>query len=162
MGIYTKIEDIRFITYWAAQNPKFITSDNKQIALALEKARFAVLRIDQNLDHGAIIVTDIITQTTHILIDLALNASKKEGQFYICSILELPSYIMTSCAGIILTTELQLCKSILTILKKHLPSLRKAKKPWNNNVIQCVKEIFSYALRSDILADITPNREFYS
>ena len=161
VALYTKIDKIRFIKYWAKKNTKFINKNNKQVALALEQAKIAVLRIDRNLDNGAIIVTDIITQTSYILMDLALNRSNKEGHFYICSILDLGVYVMTSGTGILLSTNIDICKSILTIVKKHLPLLRKTKTAFNNNIIKCVREIFSFALHNDILANITANTEFY-
>ena len=71
---------------------KIINSDNKQVVNALEKSNFAILGLDKNLEYGAIRVTNIITKQELILVGKALNASGKEGYFFICSLLDMGDY----------------------------------------------------------------------
>lgn len=155
IALYRMIEGKRTIINWRMNNPKAINKNNKAVVSALEKARFAVLRIDQNLAHGAIKVTNVITGNECILIDKALNSSHKEGCFFICSILDLGDYVMTSGGGIPLSPVSDGGKSALTLLKKHLSKLQSAKRPVNKGIIDAVREIYGFCLRSGALENMT-------
>lgn len=136
-------------------DPKKCNTINKEVVLAHEKSRFSVLRLDQNLEHGAIKVTNILTKIEHLLMDKALNRSNLEGCFFICSVLDMGKYSMTSGGGIPIKATAPLGKSALTVLKKHLEKVRLSKRELNNNIINCVKEIYGFCLRAGILEYVT-------
>ncbi|KKB96220.1 hypothetical protein SZ25_00702, partial [Candidatus Arcanobacter lacustris] len=98
--LYRKIENKRCIINWTLQSPKAINQGNQQVVKALEKASFAILRLDENLRDGAIKVTNVINKKELLLIDKSLNRSDKEGCFFICSLLDMGNYVMTSGGGI--------------------------------------------------------------
>jgi len=74
IALYRIIERKRTIAYWRMNNPSVTNKDNKAVVNAHEKARFSVLRIDQNLEHGVIKVTNLITKNEHLLIGPTLRA----------------------------------------------------------------------------------------
>ena len=152
--LYRKIENKRAIIYYNLQNPEIINSDNKQVINALEKSNFAILRLDKNLECGAIRVTNIITKQELILVDKALNASGKEGYFFICSLLDMGDYVMTSGGGIPIDSTSPGGKSTLTLTKKHLENLSKAK-ALNNSVMEAAREIYGFCLRAGALINMT-------
>lgn len=155
IALYRKIGSKRTIISWREQNKSVVNEKNKQVISALENANFAVLRIDKNLDHGAIKVTDIIREKEYLLIDRALNYSRKEGCFFICSVLNMGDYIMTSGGGTPISPATSVGKSTLTLLKKHLVKIRSAKRPANKVILECVREIFGFCLRSGALEFMT-------
>ena len=155
IALYRKIGTKRSIVHWREQNPLAINQENNQVVSALEKATFAVLRLDQNLDYGGIKVTNVITQEEFILIDRALNASKKEGCFFICSVLNMGDYLMTSGGGTPIDPKASAGKSALTLLKKHLVKLQNAKRPVNQAISECVQEIYGFCLRGGALEYMT-------
>lgn len=67
ISLYRKINDKRTIIHWRSENPQSINNKNKMVVTALEKAKFAVLRLDENLEHGAIKATNIITSVLAFL-----------------------------------------------------------------------------------------------
>ena len=153
--LYRKLNNKRAIIQWRLDDPKKCNTINKEVVLAHEKSRFAVLRLDKNLEHGAIKVTNIITKTEHLLIDKALNRSNLEGCFFICSVLDMGKYSMTSGGGIPIKATAPLGKSALTLLKKHLEKVHLSKRELNNNIINCVKEMYGFCLRAGILEYVT-------
>ena len=155
IALYRKIDGKRTIAHWRMNNPKAINKDNKQVVTALEKAKFVVLRLDKNLEHGAIKVTNIVTHDECILIDKALHASKKEGCFFICSVLDVGEYIMTSGGGTPIDPKSSAGKSTLTLLKKHFAKLQSAKSPINKDITYCVREIYGFCLRGGALEGMT-------
>ncbi len=155
LALYRKIENKRAICYWGQNNKEAKTKDNATVVNALEQARFSVLRIDENLDHGALRVTDVISKKEHLLIDNALNSSQKEGWFFVCSLLQLDNYTMTSGGGIPLCPKSAASKSALTLLQKHLVKLRGAKRPLNKAVNAAVCELYGFCLRGGALENMT-------
>lgn len=159
IALYRKIEDKRSIVYWNSKNEHNITSENKMVVEALEKAKFAILRLDKNLEHSAIRATNIITQQEVLLIDIALNRSKNEGYFFICSLLDMGTYFMTSGGGIPIDATSPGGKSVLTLSKKHLDTLRKAEF-LDDNIMECVREIYGICLRGRALINMESNTQY--
>jgi hypothetical protein len=155
IALYRKLNKKRAVVQWRLNAPEKITKKNNDVIVAHEKAKFAVLRLDENLKHGAILVTNIITKSKHFLIDKALNNSNLEGCFFICSILDMGEYIMTSGGGIPVRIYTDAGKSALTLLKKHLAKLRTSKRVLNNNIIGCAQEIYGFCLRAGLLKHMT-------
>jgi hypothetical protein len=155
IALYRVLKDKRAIMQWHLDHPKFINAKNKNVATAYEMAKFAILRLDKNLDHGGILVTNIISKNECILMDKALNESKKEGCFFLCSALDMESYIMTSGGGIPIDAESSAGKSALTLLKKHFAKLRKIKCAFNDDIAKCVREIYGFCLRAGALKYMT-------
>ena len=156
LALYRKIKNKRAIIHWRLQNPTAVNAANKALVDALEKSEFAILRLDENLSHGGIRVTNVITHQELLLIDKALNASNLEGCFFICSLLDMGDYVMTSGGGIPIDSTSTAGKSTLSLSKKHMNNLRKAK-TLNNNVIKCVREIYGFCLRSGAMTNMTMN-----
>ena len=116
------------------------------------------MRLDKNLDHGAIKVTNVINQEECILIDRSLNASKKEGFFFVCSLLDMQDYVMTSGGGIPIPPSMDIGRSAITLLEKHLNKLRSAKSVVNSDIIKSVREVYGFCLRSGIMEYMTINQ----
>lgn len=153
--LYRKMNGKRGITDWLVKNKDAINPKNKILVSALEKSRFSVLRLDRNLGHGAILVTNVITAQEHLLIDRALHDSKKEGLFFICTALDMQDYIMTSGGGAPIDPKSNGGRSVLTLMKKHWNKLQKASRPINNDILSCVREVYGFCLRSGALAGMT-------
>ena len=158
IALYRKINGERPIVHWGSKKSKLINKNNEAVVNAHAKAKFAVLRLDQNLDHGAIRVTNVINQEECILMDRALHASQRAGFFFICSLLDMKDYHMTSGGGIPIPPSMDIGRSAITLLKKHLDKLRSAKKVLNNDIIKCVREIYGFYLRSGIMERMTIHR----
>lgn len=153
--LYRTLNHKRAIMQWHLDHPKLINKLNKSIAVAYQNARFAILRLDKNLEYGGIKVTDIVTKAEYILIDKALNESRMEGCFFLCSVLDMGKYVMTSGGGIPLNPSSSTGKSALTLLKKHLTKLQSAKDIFNNDIIECTREVFGFCLRAGVLEYMT-------
>jgi hypothetical protein len=155
LALYRKQKNNRSIVHWQLNNPTSVTKQNRAVVTAYEKAKFALLRLDKNFAHGAIKVTNMITKNQCILMDRALNESQKEGCFFICSILDMGNYVMTSGGGITVDTISSRSKSILTLFKKHLEKLQSSKRVLNKDIAKCVQEIYGFCLRSGALKYMT-------
>jgi len=59
IALYQKVGSKRNIVAWRLDNPDAINKDNKKVVSELERSRFAVLRLDEHLDRGAIRVTTL-------------------------------------------------------------------------------------------------------
>jgi hypothetical protein len=158
IALYRKINGKRSIVHWGSKKSKLINEDNETVINAHAKAKFAVLRLDQNLDHGAIRVINVINEEECILIDRALHSSQKEGFFFVCSLLDMKDYYMTSGGGIPVPPMMDIGRSAITLLKKHLNKLRSAKSVINNDIIKCVREVYGFCLRSGIMEHMTIHR----
>lgn len=155
IALYRVLNEKRAILEWQAKYPKLINNKNKEVVSAYGKGKFAILRLEKNLEHGAILTTDIINKREHILMDQALNRSRKEGCFFICTILEMGNYIMTSGGGIPIDATSSAGKSVLTLVKKHLTNLRKEKLEFSENISNCVREVYGFCLRAGSLKYMT-------
>lgn len=155
IALYKEIEGKRIIEHWRSEHPKGMNTRNKAVVAALEKATFAVLRLDKNLGHWAIKATNVITQTECILMDRALHSSRKEGWFFICSILDMGSYVMTSGGGTPISPKLDAGKSALTLLKPHLDKLQAEQQAVTPEVTECVRKVIGFCLRSGALEYMT-------
>ena len=58
------------------------------------------------------------------MVDKALNASGKEGYFFICSLLDMGDYVMTNGGEIPIDQTSPGGKSTLTLTEKHLENLK--------------------------------------
>jgi hypothetical protein len=157
--LYRGTKNKRFITDWFERNSNVITSSNKKVAQIYADARFSLLRIDHNLSHGAIQVVDVITQNSYLLIDKALNASKHEGLFFCCSIMDMGDYIMTTGGGIPIDGRSPGGKAILTLIINQLNDL-KSPAVYTPEVARCVKRVYGFCLRNSALSGMTPNEDF--
>lgn len=155
IALYRKVGKNRAIINWRELHPKAITKKNSAVATAYENAKFAVLRIDKNLEHGCIKATNIITQSECLLIDRALNSSKLDHSFLITQLLDMGDYVMTSGGSMPIKYTGSMGKSILTLLQKHLPALRSSKCALNTDIIECVREIYGFCLRCGALEYMT-------
>jgi len=153
--IIRKIKGKTAITAWRLAHPQVITSKTQAVAMAFEKATFAVLRLDKSLQHGASLATNIITGDTCILMDKGLSESRMDRCFLISSFLNRGEYWMTSGGSVPLSPYSPAGKSALTLLKKHLKKVRAAKGAVNLDVIDCVRELYGFCLRSGALEQMT-------
>ena len=62
---------------------------------------------------------------------------------------------MTSGGGIPIDATSNAGKSALTLLKKHLDKLQTSKNAFNNNIAQCVREIYGFCLRGGAVKYMT-------
>ena len=139
------------LVQWNLNEPKIYNS-NKKIAPAYEASNFSLLRLDKNLDHGAIKVTNIISEKECILIDKALNRSQKEKCFYVCSTMDMNDYVMTCGAGFPLDPYSIGGKYVLTLFKKYLVNLRnKQNSEFNVDAAACARDVYGFALRSGLM-----------
>ena len=155
IALYRELDGKRAIINWDLKNPDLINEENKELIKAYEQANFSLLRLDKNLDHGAIKVTDIISQNEYILIDKALNRSKKEGLLYACSILNLNDYIISSGGGLPLDPKSTGGKTVLTILSNYLDKIRNSNDCFSPDVRECVRKMYGLALRGGALHGMT-------
>ncbi|MBX9838467.1 MAG: hypothetical protein K2X69_09165 [Silvanigrellaceae bacterium] len=151
IALHREINGMRAISSWNRENPAIVDKTNKIILEAYEQAQFAVLHLEENLDHGVIQAINVITKKRIILIDNALHRHNKKGCFFICSLLNLGEYFMTSGAGTTIDPNCSAGKSALTLLKKHLVKIRKAKEAFDPDVRECVREIYGFILRAGLL-----------
>ena len=155
MALYRKTEGKRMITEWRSKNPKAINKKNQSVVKAYEAAKFSVLRLDKHIAYGATRVTNIVTQEESILMDKALYDSRKEGCFFICSLLDRGHYVMSSGGGVIVKSAFSREKSALTLLKKHWSALKTSKRALNNDIAECAREVYGFCLRSGIMEYMT-------
>jgi len=155
--LYRKIKGKRAIIHWGSNNLGVKDVQNKKVVDALEKAKFTLLRLDENLPHGAIKAVNIITQQETLLIDKALNASQLAGNFFVCSLLDMGEYCMTSGGGIPLNPNFPAPKSALTLFKNYLNNLKKSRTPINKNIMDCAREIYGFCLRGGALINMEVN-----
>ena len=155
IALYRRINGKRSVIYWNSENEHLVTMENKAVVTAYENAKLSVLRLDKNLDQVAIKVTDIITGDESILMDRALNQSRKEGHFFICSTMKMNKYIMSSGGGIHLDATYPGGKSALSLIKKNLDMLRSSKECISDDIAECVREIYGFCLRGGALVHMT-------
>ena len=151
IALYRKIEGKRAITHWKEHHPKGVKKSNAAVIAALEKARFSLLRIDKSHPHGVILATDIIRQKEVLLVDRAMNASRLDGCFLVCSLLDMGDYVMTNGCGMPLKPQSPLGKSVLTLFKKDLDALRRAKLPLTKTISECARQVYGFCLRSGVM-----------
>lgn len=154
--LYRKVKEKRALTDWLTNNKNAINLKNSSMINSLENASFSILRIDENLENGAIKVTNIATEEEMLLIDKALNRSQMEGKFFICSLLNMGRYVMTSGGGIPLDTSSPGGKSILTLSKEYLNDIKTGNN-LSTNLIKCVRKIYGTAIRGKALSNMTVN-----
>ena len=155
--LYRKIDRVRAIGHWIKNNPSSINKQNRAVVEAFKKARFSILRLEENLKYGVIRVLDIISKKEMLLIDNALNKSKKEGLFFICSLLDMGEYVMTSGCGTPLDPYAPAGKSALSLSHKYIIQLRKAKTPLNADISKCVAKMYGLCIRGGALEGMIVN-----
>lgn len=155
IALYRALNGKRAIIQWHLDHPKYINKKNQTVVAAYEKSKFTILRLDKNLEHGSIKVTNIITKSECILMDKALNESKKEGCFFLCSILDMGSYIMTSGGGIPIDANSSAGKSALTLFKQYFTKLQESESVFNNDIIECVRIVYGFCLRGGAVQYMT-------
>ena len=69
--------------------------------------------------------------------------------------MEIGDYIMTANGGIPINGCSRESKAILSIVANHLENFRKAKTPLTLEVVEGVREIYSFCLRNDMLDYMT-------
>lgn len=144
----------RYICDFVEKHPKALNKKNEAVVLAFVSAKFAVLRLDKNLTDGAIQVVDMVSEKPYLLVDKAINASKKEGCFFVCSLLDMGHYVMTSGGGVCIDGTSSGGKTVLTMTAKHMKEFR-ANKPDDG-----VKEIFGYCLCNGALEGSISNYNY--
>lgn len=154
--LYRKVGNKRTLVNWLKNTKEVINLKNKAVINSFENARFSILRIDKNLQHGAIKVINIATKEEMLLIDNALNRSKMEGSFFICSLLNMGKYVMTSGGGVPIDASSPGGKSILTLSKGYLNDIKNANN-LSDNLIECIRKIYGTAIRGRALANMTVN-----
>ena len=151
IALYRKIDGKRAISYWREHHPKGVKKSNTAVVNALEKARFSILRLDKSLPDGIILATDLIHQKEVLLADRAMNASRMDGSFLVCSLLDMGDYVMTNGCGMTLNPRSPLGKSVLTLFKKDLDALRRAKLPLTKTISECARKVYGFCLRSGVM-----------
>lgn len=152
--LYRSVDGIRLICDLLEKHPKALNKNNKAVVLAFVNAKFAVLRLDKNLTDGAIQVVDVISEKPYLLVDKAINASKKEGCFFVCSLLDMGHYVMTSGGGVCIDGTSSCGKVVLTMVAKHREEFRAG------NQDDGVKEIYGYCLCNGALKGSTANDNY--
>lgn len=155
IALYRKVGHKRAVVNWRIEHASVVNKKNMAVIAAYENAKFAVLRIDESLEHGVIKITNIITETEHLLIDRALNASGLDGHFLITQLLDMGDYVMTSGGAIPVQPTDNMGKSILSLLQKHIEKLRASKRVVNTDIIKCVRELYGFCLRCGVLQYMT-------
>ena len=158
-SLYRSKNGVRSISDWLEQHKPRLTSENEKVAKGFCDAYFAVLRIDKNLAFGAIQCFDVISQKAYLLIDKALNASKKEGYFFIWSLIHMGDYCMTTGGGI-LADESPGGKATLTLVARSLDHFRNTSLPFTEAIGDSVRRIYGFCLRNGALTHITANMSF--
>lgn len=159
LSLYREKNGKRFLCDWLKRNPSALTKSNEKVVKSYCKAQFAVIRIEKSLSHGALQVVDVISQKPYILIDKALNASKKEGLFFCCSIIDMGDYIMTTGGGIPVDGHSSGGKAVLTILLNHMDAFR-GLEVFSPEISRGVRKIYGFCLRNDALHGITTNDNY--
>ena len=159
-SLYRQKNGVRFVTSWLEEHKERLTNANKHVVEGFANARFAVLRLDKNLASGAIACLDIISQKPYLLIDKALNASKKEGCFFMCSVIDMGSYIMTTGGGIPIDGHSIGGKAILTLVANSLHDFRSTPLPFTEAIGNSVRKIYGFCLRNGTLTHVTSNMSF--
>lgn len=159
-SLYRQKNGVRFATHWLEEHKNRLTKANKNVIEGFTNARFSVLRLDKNLASGAIECLDIISQKPYLLIDKALNASKKEGCFFICSVIDMGVYIMTTGGGIPVDGRSVGGKAILTLVANSLTDFRSTPLPFTEAIGNCVRKIYGFCLRNGTLTHMTANMSF--
>ncbi len=157
IALYRKLNGKRAIKQWIEDNSESVTQQNESVVAALENAKFSILRLEENLPHGGIRVFDVISQKEILLMDRALNQSRKEGLFFICSLLDMGEYFMTSGGGIPLDPKVAAGKSALSLSKNYLEKMQKSRLPLNNNIAECVRKTYGLCLRGGALSGMSVN-----
>lgn len=151
IALYRKIDGKRAISYWREHHPRGVKKSNRAVVDALEKARFSLLRLDKSLPDGIILATDIIRQKEVLFADRAMNASRLDGSFLVCSLLDMSDYVMTNGCGMALNPRAPLGKSVLTLFKDDLETLRRSKLPLTKTISECARKIYGFCLRSGVM-----------
>ena len=159
LSLYRTKNGKRFVCDWLEQNTTVLTSLNEKVVKGYCEARFAVLRIDKNLSHGAIQVVDVISQKPYLLFDKAMNASQKEGCFFCASIINMGDYIMTTGGGILIDGHSSGGKAILTIIIENLNNLRSAL-AFTPEIALSVRKVYGFCLRNGALLGMTTNQTY--
>jgi hypothetical protein len=158
--LYRQKNGVRFVTDWLQKHKKRLTTTNKHVVEGFTHAHFAVLRLDKNLASGGIQCLDIISQKPYLLIDKALNASNKQGCFFICSIIDMGDYIMTTGGGIPVDGRSIGGKAILTLVVNSLDDFRATDTPYTNAIGNGVRKIYGFCLRNGTLTHMKANMSF--
>ena len=159
-SLYRQKNGVRFVTDWLQKHKKRLTTTNKHVVEGFTHAHFAVLRLDKNLASGGIQCLDIISQKPYLLIDKALNASNKQGCFFICSIIDMGDYIMTTGGGIPVDGRSIGGKAILTLVVNSLDDFRATDAPYTNAIGNGVRKIYGFCLRNGTLTHMKANMSF--
>ena len=157
LSLYRIQNGKRKISILNSAKKNFVNESSQKIVEHYEKARFSLLKINKNYEQGAIKVTDLITQKEYLMFDKALNRSKKEGNYFICSTLNLDEFIMSSGGGVNIDGTSPGGKTILTLFKKHWDKIQKSKNIFDDDIVECVREIYSFCLRSGCMTHQTIN-----
>lgn len=152
--LYRSEQGKRYVYDLLEKHPKALNKNNEAVVLAFVHSKFAVLRLDKNLTDGAIQVVDMISEKPYLLVDKALNASPKEGCFFVCSLLDMENYVMTSGGGVCIDGTSRCGKVVLTMIVKHREEFRAG------NPDDGVKEIYGYCLCNGALEGSTANYNY--
>lgn len=152
--LYRSVKGRRYICDWVKKHPEALNKNNEAVVSAFVNAKFAVLRLDKNLTDGCIQVVDVVSEKSYLLVDKAVNASQREGCFFVCSLLDMENYAMTSGGGICIDGTSNCGKAVLTMVAKHREELR------SGNPDNGVKEIYGYCLCNGALARSTANYNY--
>lgn len=160
LSLYRPKNGVRFVTNWLEKHKRRLTKENKHVVLGFTHARFAVLRLDENLAFGGIRCVDILSQKPYLLMDKALNASNKQGCFFICSIIDMGNYIMTTGGGIPVDGRSVGGKAILTLVANSLGDFQATDAPYTDAIGNAVRKIYGFCLRNGTLTHMGANMSF--
>eukprot|EP01035_Chromulina_nebulosa_P026079 gene26079-34098_t len=160
LSLYRQKNGVRFVTDWLEKHQNRLTNTNTRVIEGFTNARFAVLRLDKNMAFGGIQCLDMISQKPYLLMDRALNASNKQGCFFICSIIDMGDYIMTTGGGIPVDGRSMGGKAILTLVADCITDFRTTEEPYTDAIGNAVRKIYGFCLRNGTLTHIGANMSF--
>lgn len=155
VSLYQKEKGKRCIDHLLERHD--VSHHPKKIVDAYRKARFSVLRLDKYLNHGATEVFDLITKKSFILMDNALNKAKKKDFIFICSMIEMPDFIMSTGGGVPIHMSSDGGKAVLTILNLQMTALQKSKDALTKEKMDAVKKLYGFCLRNGSMTHHTVN-----
>lgn len=124
------------------------------------EARVAVLRIDKKIARGVMQVTEMVTDRSVVFIDKAVSETVAAGMFFICSIITMNDYSMTTGGGIPIDANSIGGRAILSLFLKHRAALKMFSLPIRSRYQEAVRSIYGFCLRNGALAHHATNNSY--
>lgn len=86
--------------YWGLQQHKVLLEMEWQLMEALRKAQFGILSVVETYRYGGLKVDDLLNEQQFLLMDEGFSKSARPGFIIATDYIQLPSFIMTTGAGL--------------------------------------------------------------